>query len=287
MESQYSKLTIDITKKLTKNEKKDYGIYITPNTIITRLYDSVIKNIEEKELNIKNILEPSCGTCEIVNFIDSKMENISIDAIELNDTIYDSIKKLKFKNDVKIIKQNFINYNGNKKTYDLIIGNPPYFVCKKTDVPDEYEEYIYGRPNIFGLFILHSLSFLKNDGILALIIPKSFLNSLYYSKIRNFIKNTCTILKIDNYSDIHDFIDTEQSTFGLIIQKNNGFKENDQCNYSMLLNDNFIFTDDSISLKELFEGSTTLEKIGLKVRTGQIVWNEHKEELSFDLKIST
>ena len=57
MESQYSKLTIDITKKLTKNEKKDYGIYITPNTIITRLYDSVIKNIEEKELNIKNILE--------------------------------------------------------------------------------------------------------------------------------------------------------------------------------------------------------------------------------------
>ena len=50
MESQYSKLTIDITKKLTKNEKKDYGIYITPNTIITRLYDSVIKNIEEKEL---------------------------------------------------------------------------------------------------------------------------------------------------------------------------------------------------------------------------------------------
>jgi adenine-specific DNA-methyltransferase len=288
MESQYSKLTIDITKKLTKNEKKDYGIYITPNTIITRLYDSVIKNIEEKELNIKNILEPSCGTCEIVNFIDSKMENISIDAIELNDTIYDSIKKLKFKNDVKIIKQNFINYNGNKKTYDLIIGNPPYFVCKKTDVPDEYEEYIYGRPNIFGLFILHSLSFLKNDGILALIIPKSFLNSLYYSKIRNFIKNTCTILKIDNYSDIHDFIDTEQSTFGLILQKNNEFKENNEskenneCNYSMLLNDNFIFTDDSISLKELFEGSTTLEKIGLKVRTGQIVWNEHKEELTDD-----
>ena len=153
---------------------------------------------------------------------------------------------MKFKNDVKIIKQNFINYNGNKKTYDLIIGNPPYFVCKKTDVPDEYEEYIYGRPNIFGLFILHSLSFLKNDGILALIIPKSFLNSLYYSKIRNFIKNTCTILKIDNYSDIHDFIDTEQSTFGLILQKNNEFKENNEskenneCNYSMLLNDNFI-----------------------------------------------
>jgi len=32
----------------------------------------------------------------------------------------------------------------------------------------------------------------------------------------------------------------------------------------------------------LFEGSKTLEQLGLKVRTGNIVWNEHKEELTDD-----
>ena len=50
----------------------------------------------------------------------------------------------------------------------------------------------------------------------------------------------------------------------------------------MVFNDNFIFTDDSSVLKAMFENATTLEKMGLKVKTGQVVWNEVKEELSVD-----
>ena len=278
---QFSKLSIDVTKSLTKTEKKSFGIYITPKSIINKLHTSIVENFVDEINNIKNILEPSCGTCEIVNFCDSYYNNVTIDAIEFNDTIYNSIQELKFKNNVNIIKQNFINYKSNK-LYDMIIGNPPYFVCKKTDIPKEYDEYIIGRPNIFGLFILHSLSLLKHNGILALIIPKSFLNSIYYSKIRNYIKQTCTILKIDDYKDMNNFIDTEQSTFGLVLRKNNLYKENTECSYSIILNDNYIFTDNSSKLKELFQGSTTLKNMGFKVRTGQIVWNEHKEELTDD-----
>jgi hypothetical protein len=43
-----------------------------------------------------------------------------------------------------------------------------------------------------------------------------------------------------------------------------------------------MFTNDSLFLKNLFEGSTTLSKIGLSVRTGNIVWNQHKDELTND-----
>lgn len=278
----FSKLSLDITKSLTKTEKKTFGIYITPNSIITKLHTSILEQLGEEIHHVKNILEPSCGTCEIVNFCDSYYNDITIDAIEFNDKIYNSIKELNFKNNVNIIRENFINYKSNK-LYDIIIGNPPYFVCKKTDVPKEYEKYIVGRPNIFGLFILHSLELLKENGILAFIVPKSFLNSLYYSKIRNYIKNTCTILKIDDYRDINDFIDTEQSTFGLILKKNTSHIEKScQCNYSIFVNDNYIFTDNSSKLKQLFEGSTTLKNMGFKVKTGQIVWNEHKDELTDD-----
>jgi hypothetical protein len=279
----FSELTLEITKKLTKTEKKNFGIFITPQSIISQLHDS-IKECTDTSL-VKRILEPSCGTCEIVKFCDNLYKSVEIDAIEYNETIYNSIKDLSFninnKNQVTIIRENFIKYKTDDK-YDLIIGNPPYLVCKKEEVPPEYEEYVHGRPNIFGLFILHSLSLLKENGILALIIPKSFLNSLYYSKIRNYIKQTCTILKIDDYEKSNDFIDTEQSTFGLIIQK--GFKEEQEKEdkYSILLNGNYIFTNDALQLGELFQGSTTLLKMGLKVRTGQIVWNEHKKNLTDD-----
>jgi|LauGreDrversion4_2_1035121.scaffolds.fasta_scaffold19571_2 hypothetical protein len=278
---QFSKLSINVTKSLTKTEKKSFGIFITPNSIITKLHQSIIDHLGSNVSKIKNILEPSCGTCEFVNFCDSHYNDVVIDAIEYNDKVFDSIKDLTFKNTVNIIKNDFVRYNSSK-LYDLIIGNPPYFVCKKTDVPEEYEEFIHGRPNIFGVFILHSLSMLRPGGLLALVIPKSFLNSLYYSKIRNFIKETCTIVKIDDYGDLNDFIDTEQSTFGLIVKKNITSLLAKECDYSILFDDNYIFTDNSAELKELFQGSTTLEKMGLKVRTGNVVWNEHKEELTDD-----
>ena len=278
---QFSDLTVKVTRILTKEEKKNYGIFISPNSIISLLFSAVKSHLNDKLNTIKCILEPSCGTCEIINYCDKLLNDVEIHGIELNETIYNSIKDLKFRNNVKLYKQDFIQFNS-ENLYDLIIGNPPYFVCKKSDIPDQYEEYIYGRPNIFGLFILHSLSLLKPGGILALIIPNSFLNSLYYSKIRNYIKNTCTIIKIDDYSKQNDFMDTEQYTFGLVLQKNASTIKASECKYSILLNGNYIFTNDSSVLKDIFSSSTTLEKMGLKVRTGQIVWNEVKEDLTDD-----
>jgi hypothetical protein len=275
---QFSELTLEITKKLSKLEKKNFGVFITPKSIITKLHNSVSEYTSTNNLSIKKILEPSCGTCEIVKFCDVAYSGVEIDAIEFNDTVYNSIKDLTFNNKVSIWKENFIKYTTDK-LYDLIIGNPPYFVCKKEDVPKKYEEFVHGRPNIFGIFILHSISMLAENGILALVIPKSFLNSLYYSKIRNYIKKTCVIVKMDNYEDIPNFIDTDQSTVGLILQKKTD-ESHSECHYSMLLNDNYIFTNDTVELTKLFKDSTTLEKMGLKVRTGQIVWNEHKDILT-------
>lgn len=277
--TQFSELTLKVTKILTKQEKKEYGIFITPKSIISSLFSTLITHLENNIDNIKRILEPSCGTCEIINYCDQLLNEIEIDGIELNNNIYGLIKDLTFKNKVNILNIDFIKYK-TEKLYDLIIGNPPYFVCKKNDIPVKYQEYINGRPNIFGIFILHSLSLLKPGGMLALIIPNSFLNSLYYSNIRNYIKQTCTIVKIDDYSSLNDFIDTDQATFGLVLQKNIVQQIPVECDYSMLFNGNYIFTNDSTRLKEIFENSTTIAKMGLAVRTGQIVWNQVKDELT-------
>jgi hypothetical protein len=277
--NEFSELTISVTKNLTKEEKKTYGIFISPHSIINSLYSTILSYLNNDISSIKRILEPACGTCEIIKYCDNILNNVEIDGVELNDTIFKLIKDLTFKNNVKLYNGDFIKYKTDN-LYDLIIGNPPYFVCKKSDIPDEYSEYIHGRPNIFGVFILHSLSLLKPGGILALIIPNSFLNSLYYSKIRNYIKDTCSIIRINDYSSLNNFIDTEQSTFGLVIKKNIKEIQPQECNYSMLFNNNYIFTNNSTKLREIFENSTTIEKMGLKVRTGQVVWNEVKDELT-------
>jgi hypothetical protein len=281
---QFSDITIEVTKILTKQEKKDYGIFITPYIIIQKLIDSVNTYVSNNNISIKKILEPSCGTCEIIKYCDNYFKNVQIHGIEFNQIIYDKIKGLQFNNNnntVRLEFSNFIKYNTTTK-YDLIVGNPPYFVCKKEDIPQEYKEYCVGRPNVFGFFILHSLSFLNSGGILAFIIPKSFLNSAYYAPVRNYIKQTCNILEIIDFEEYNKFIDTDQSTIGLIIQKHVVSIEPIECKFSVKINDTFIFTNDSTMLRQLFEGATTIDKMGLKVRTGNIVWNEHKVELTDD-----
>jgi len=277
--SQFSELTINITKNLSKSEKKEFGIFITPKIIIEQLLNYIIKYSIDNKINIKKILEPSCGTCEFINYCDLNYTDIEIHGIEYNNKVFNSIKDMKFKNNTKIINSDFMVYNTDNK-YDLIVGNPPYFVCKKSDIPSKYSEFCVGRPNIFGLFIIHSLSMLKTGGILAFIVPKSFLNSLYYAVIRNYIKSICNIINIIDFKKFNEFIDTDQPTFGLILQKMENQNVSLECQYSIRLNDNFIFTRDSYELKIMFDNSTTLLKLGLKVRTGTIVWNEHKEQLS-------
>jgi hypothetical protein len=281
MSNEFSELTIDITKQLSKIVKKEQGIFITPKTIIKKLVEYIKQYFVIDNINKYEILEPSCGTCEIVKYIDELFENIEIDAIENNEFIFDKIKNISFKNNVNLQKCDFIKYVTNK-LYDMIIANPPYLVIDKNNVPENYNKYIIGRPNLFGLFIIHSLSMLKPNGILAFIIPKSFLNSSYYSTIRNYMKQNGEILNIIDFEKDGGFIDTKQSTFGLIYRKTDMINNPTECNYSIKFNNNFMFSQDANSLRQILNGSTTLSKLGLFVKTGNIVWNQRKSQLTND-----
>ena len=69
---------------------------------------------------------------------------------------------------------------------------------------------------------------------------------------------------------MNEFIDTDQATFGLIIKKCD--RSADECKFSLKINSNFIFATDTLKLKQLFEGSTTIEKMGLKVTKKALVY---------------
>jgi hypothetical protein len=271
-ENEFSNLSIELTKYLSKEVKKEGGIFFTPKTIIKKFVEKIDFTY------IKNILEPSCGSCEIIDYLDKLNDYLDIDGIEINNIIYEKIKLIQFKNKINIINQDFTKYNTDKK-YDLIIGNPPYFVCNKEIVPNEYKNYIIGRPNIFCIFILHSLTLLSDNGIMAFIIPNSFLNSYYYSSIREHLIQNGNILNIIDFEKDNKFIDTQQTTIGLIFQKTNNKTISP---YSLKIENNYIFTGNLLKLHTIFEGSTTLQKLGLNVKTGNIVWNEKKELLTND-----
>ena len=271
----YSSLSIDLTKQISKIEKKNDGIYFTPPTTIMRNIDALKKYMK----NVKNVLEPSCGSCEYITALNNTHDNLIITGIEYNNTIFESIKSLSDDN-ISLHNEDYLTYPIENK-YDLILGNPPYYVMKKKDVEPCYYDYFDGRPNIFILFIIKSLKLLSDNGILSFILPKNFLNCLYYDKTRNYINSNFQILDIIECND--NYLDTKQETIIIIIQKSIGkqIKNEKYC----LNNDKYtIFgiPKSIIKLKSILSGSTTLQKLGFSVHVGNVVWNQCKNELTDD-----
>jgi type I restriction-modification system DNA methylase subunit len=266
--NRFSELSISLTKKINKNDKKNNGIYFTPPETI----QENIKYLKPYMNDIQNVLEPSCGSCEYILALKEKYE-LDITGIEFNDTIYHSIKHLHN----NIIHNDFIQYNFDK-TFDLIIGNPPYFVMKKKDVNKEYHNYFDGRPNIFILFIIKSLKLLSKNGILSFVLPRNFLNCLYYDKTRKYIVEHYHILNIIECND--KYIDTQQDTIILIIQN----KKLSSNNFYMKISNYTLFgtKQNIIKLQALYKESTTLDALDFDVNVGQIVWNQCKNELTHD-----
>jgi hypothetical protein len=151
---------------------------------------------------------------------------------------------------------------------------------KKTDVPSMYHKYFDGRPNIFIIFIIKSLHLLKKDGILSFVLPKSFLNCLYYNKTRKYIIENYKILTIIECAD--EYLDTKQETIILIVQN-----KKDVCgNAGFVLNyeGNYILGNPTIidKLRDLYAGSTTLSQMSCRVFVGTVVWNQNKAILTND-----
>lgn len=264
----YSSLSLELTKKINKTEKKDNGIYFTPPSTIQK----AVKLLEPYMTHIKDVLEPSCGSCEYIHALNAF--DVNITGLELNKTIFDSIQKFETKK-IKLFQTDYLTHTS---SYDLIIGNPPYFVMKKKDVDKMYYDYFEGRPNIFILFIIKSLQLLKPNGILSFILPKNFLNCLYYDKTRKYIKDHFQILHISECMD--DYLETQQETILFMIQN----KKPSETKHSFCLEHYTIYgIPENISkIHSLYKKSTTLKKLGFHVSVGNVVWNQCKDELTND-----
>ena len=271
----YSDISINLTNQLSKQDKRNNGIYFTPPDTVEYTLD----NLKDYISNIKTILEPSCGSGEYITAIQKRYPKTFITGIEYNSTI---VKSIQYLSDTytKIISYDFIKYDSCEK-YDLIIGNPPYFVMKKKDVEKKYYPYFDGRPNMFILFIIKSIQHLNENGILSFILPKSFNNCLYYDKTRNYLEKTTTILYLN---DCHDkYLETQQDTILLILQKK---KPTQPSQHTLHLNNYTLYTTikDKNQLETLLMGSQSLHQLGFKVRVGNVVWNQCKSILTDDNK---
>jgi len=278
--SDFSYFSKNITQQFTQNEKKSDGIFFTPPNIITNIIER-IKLIPD--FLVRSILEPSCGSGEFFHYLNNNFENIDITGIEKNTRIYEQIQhKFIENNNISIFHRDFLQWDLiNENKFDLIIGNPPYFVVSKSEVDESFYDLIDGRPNIFVLFLIHALQKLQDNGVLAFVLPLNFINCIYYSKIRKHIYENFAIIDILECND-DNFMDTKQDTIVFILQKKLDKSENNR--FALLKNNDIVFnTPSKLDLiSNLYHGAVSLYSMGFDVKVGTVVWNQCKDILTDD-----
>jgi hypothetical protein len=242
----------------------------------------------------EEVLEPACGSGEYVTALRAAYPAMRLTGIEYNRTIYEAIRSMG--GDMTLLHDNYLAYRPHNLMYDLIIGNPPYFVMAKTDVPKAYHPYFDGRPNIFILFLLHSLRLLRPGGLLSFILPKNFLNCLYYDKTRAYLNKRCEILVIEECSN-EKYLETQQETIIFIVRKRTTAQTQTSLKTIKLKKKNnkaFILERQGYTifappasipiLNALYQDSTSLAALGFKVSVGTVVWNQCKDILTADTR---
>lgn len=97
-----------------------------------------------------------------------------------------------------------------KGGFDIVIGNPPYFVYQDTHVGEikelrqqkDYEIAFGGKLNAYKLFLANALKRLvKTDGITTFIFQNSFLGDIQAANLREYVLRNQEILHIDSFPE--------------------------------------------------------------------------------------
>ena len=85
--SSFSELSLQLTRTLTKEEKKNAGIFFTPPSCIQR----IITLLQSVSTTIHYILEPSCGSGEFITALMRAYPDANITGVEFHPKIYEAI----------------------------------------------------------------------------------------------------------------------------------------------------------------------------------------------------
>jgi len=165
--------------------------------------------------NFDRILEPSCGDGV---FVDGLITNINqsyyIDLVEINQEVANSIE-MKFKefDNINIYNSDFLDFQCfNNDKYSLIIGNPPYI--KRTLLTDQqvilskqiFESFQIltnsNLKNIWSSFLVRSINFLNEDGILAFVLPAELLQVDYAAQLRKLLISEFSRIEIFTFNEL-------------------------------------------------------------------------------------
>lgn len=108
--------------------------------------------------------------------------------------------------------------------FDVVVGNPPYGKVGRGVDPATLARAglagIGGHTNVYGLFLLRALDWLKPGGGLVFILPTSFVAGPYFSGLRQEVLSRAEVLSIDLHEQRENlFVGAVQDVCLLVLRR--------------------------------------------------------------------
>lgn len=222
-------------------------------------FDKAITKLDRLDANLKRrlilatTLDPTCGTGEfLLSVLSIKIRLCK----HLNEVRPEDISRSIYGNDIESqsteitklrvffllvdsyaeeldvlqishnLNQNFTNVDAvdyDRETFgtkDIVIGNPPYVEYRNFNGTPQFS---YG--NVYADVLHHSVDTLPDNGIMAFVIPLSYISTIRMSNLRNYIMQNTNKQIVMNFADRPDclFSCVHQKLSIIIAQKNSEF----------------------------------------------------------------
>jgi predicted RNA methylase len=164
----YQKMKQVLSEQEILSIKKTFKTaYFTPPDIVNFIY----KILAKSGIKPNKILEPSAGHGIFIELMPACLrQHAQITAIEI-DAISCRLMKCLYP-DIEVLQNGFELFN-EKADFDLIVGNPPF---GQTYVEDKHHTDIADF-SVHHYFVAKSMRLLKQDGVLAMVLPRYFLDN--------------------------------------------------------------------------------------------------------------
>ncbi len=219
-----------VLEKREIDSLKEHGQFLTPPSV-ARYMARHLGQIQ----NGASLLEPAIGSgvlaCAVVEYLmaEKRPLEISIFAYETDKELCDvsrevlGIASREAEKDGIIVnwqvfQEDFVlaclpdeqpslfnSSESNRKAFNYIISNPPYF---KLNAEDKRVKAVYGKlnghTNIYTLFMALSAKLLSPKGKACFIVPRSFCSGVYFSEFRRDLLKDVTPLSVHIFQSRND-----------------------------------------------------------------------------------
>lgn len=251
-------------------DRKALGQYLTPAPVRARLLDRL--QIEPG----MRVLDPGAGTGEFLLDVIGRCPDAEVHGFDIDPEMV----SICHGQGLTGVALRDVLTEGAGEGFDLVVGNPPYYEHRGDQtLATRFADVLSGRPNVFSMFFKVGLDALADGGRLAFVVPPSMNNGRFFLALRRYIVAHGDVEFLEVLDDPELFDGALQSVQLIVLRK--GSKRRDRHVFHAPDDHDTVplFMRDPDRMQRLLEGQETLHDLGMQIRTGRCVWNQHKAAL--------